>query len=223
MVASVDGAIEVDGRSGPLGPPGDRDLFRGLRARADAIMVGAGTARTENYGPPDLDEVLTSQRRDRGQADRPTLVVVSRTGRLDPASRLFDGGHRPVLVVPDSADLGPDVERVCEVMRCGHDEVDLATALTGLRDRGHEVVVVEGGPQLNADLHAADLVDEWCVTLAPWVISGGSPRLIRGPVATARPLRLDRVFARGDAMFCRYLVDRGASHNSDEADGDAVG
>ncbi len=208
MVASVDGAIAVDGRSGPLGPPGDREMFRALRARADAIVVGAGTARTENYGPPTLDAALVGQRRDRGQPDRPTLAIISRSGRLDPAARLFDDGHRPVLIVPESARLDAAVDRACEVIRCGTDDVDLESAMRHLRGQGHLVVVAEGGPRLNADLHAADVIDEWCVTIAPSVVAGPANRLTHGAVALVRPLRLDRMFAMGDALFCRYLVDR---------------
>ena len=51
MVASIDGATAVDGRSGGLGGPGDKAVFHALRAVADVILVGAGTVRAEHYGP----------------------------------------------------------------------------------------------------------------------------------------------------------------------------
>src|SRR5919107_224881 len=50
MVETLDGRIAIDGRSGPIGSDADRELFHGLRTQADAIMVGAGTIRTERYG-----------------------------------------------------------------------------------------------------------------------------------------------------------------------------
>src|SRR5260221_14376763 len=54
MIASVDGAIMVDGRSGGLSGPADRLGFSVLRSLADVIVVGAGTARAERYrhAPP---------------------------------------------------------------------------------------------------------------------------------------------------------------------------
>src|SRR5262249_46727695 len=51
MVASVDGAATLDGRAGGLSGEADEQVFAMLRALADVILVGAGTARAEGYGP----------------------------------------------------------------------------------------------------------------------------------------------------------------------------
>src|ERR1700712_2478707 len=61
MVATLDGRIAIDGRSGGIGNDADRELFHGLRTQADAVMVGAGTIRTERYGRL----VRSPERRDR--------------------------------------------------------------------------------------------------------------------------------------------------------------
>ena len=50
FVASVDGRATIDGQSRKLSDPGDRDLFRSLRERADAVLVGTATLAAENYG-----------------------------------------------------------------------------------------------------------------------------------------------------------------------------
>jgi riboflavin biosynthesis pyrimidine reductase len=65
MISSLDGAIAVRGRSGTLGGPPDRRLFMVLRSLADVIVVGAGTMRTEGYGPAHLDDGLRASRRSR--------------------------------------------------------------------------------------------------------------------------------------------------------------
>src|SRR5947199_10649134 len=52
MIATVDGATAVEGRSGGLGGPADKLVFQAIRAVSDAILVGAGTVRAESYGPP---------------------------------------------------------------------------------------------------------------------------------------------------------------------------
>ena len=50
MVSSVDGAAQgADGKSGSVNNAVDRDVFHQLRSGADAIVVGAGTARIEGY------------------------------------------------------------------------------------------------------------------------------------------------------------------------------
>ncbi len=50
MVSTVDGRATLAGRSGPISNRADRELFHGLRATVDAVLVGAGTVRAERYG-----------------------------------------------------------------------------------------------------------------------------------------------------------------------------
>ena len=67
---------------------------------------------------------------------------------------------------------------LAEVRAYGHGSVELAPALADLRADGVGVVVCEGGPSLNASLVEADLVDEWCLTVAPTVVGGDSRRVV---------------------------------------------
>ncbi len=52
---TVDGRATIDGRSGPIGSETDTAMLVGLRTTVDAIMIGAGTMRTERYGRPVAD------------------------------------------------------------------------------------------------------------------------------------------------------------------------
>lgn len=82
MISTLDGAAAGDsGRTGSINNAADKRVFDELRAQADVIVVGAGTARDENYGP----------------ADRPILVV-SRSGVLP--QRLRDAAPGSVIVEP---------------------------------------------------------------------------------------------------------------------------
>ena len=47
MIASIDGAIAVDGTSGAVGGDPDRRVYAALRSLADIVLVAAGTARAE--------------------------------------------------------------------------------------------------------------------------------------------------------------------------------
>src|SRR3954453_23146795 len=51
FVLSVDGHATLEGRAGTLGSRTDIALLMGLRAAAEAVMVGAGTMPAERYGP----------------------------------------------------------------------------------------------------------------------------------------------------------------------------
>src|SRR5690348_5044510 len=56
MVSSVDGAISLDGVSAGLSGADDKAVFFHLRSLADVVLVGAGTAREENYGQVKLSD-----------------------------------------------------------------------------------------------------------------------------------------------------------------------
>jgi riboflavin biosynthesis pyrimidine reductase len=210
FVTSLDGVVEVEGRSGQLGGPADRDAFMAMRAVADAVLVGAGTVRAEDYGPIRLDEETRSRRASRGQTPLPALAVVSASGRLDPSARLFSGkeaGSRPIVLTTE-AGARPELEGVADVVRCGAEQVDLDRALAALAERGLDRILCEGGPSLAGDLLRAERVDELCLTVSPLLVgSGASLSRICPP---GPPLKLEVVsLAEGDGLLlARYRVLR---------------
>ncbi|HEX9889418.1 MAG TPA: dihydrofolate reductase family protein, partial [Nitriliruptorales bacterium] len=136
MVSSLDGAATIDGESAGLGGRGDLQAFRRLRAAADAVLVGAGTVRTEDYRGVALPDEVRRARADLGREEVPPIVVVTRSVDLDPGSALFhDTRRRPWLLVPGDTDerrLLPFRE-IAEVVRAGTDDVDLGQGLRRLR------------------------------------------------------------------------------------------
>ena len=179
FVASLDGAIEIEGRSAPLGAPADRTAFMAMRAVADVVLVGAGTARAENYGPVRIDPDAQLRRASRDQSARPRLAVVTARGDLLPASRMF-GGEDPVIVYTTDQVAGTrtDLGAVAELVGCGPSHVDLAHVVSDLGARGLGRIVCEGGAALTRDLFSADLVDELCLTIAP-VLAGAGHRSLQ--------------------------------------------
>ncbi|MDP9389622.1 MAG: pyrimidine reductase family protein [Actinomycetota bacterium] len=209
MITSVDGAITVDGRSGGLGGRADRRLFQQLRAEADVVLVGAGTVRSEQYGPAELPPELRSARTDRGQAQTPAIAVVTRSCDLDPSSRLFtQSDQRPIVVTAASAprDRLDRLRSAADVIVAGQDRVDLSAALSALARRGARSVIVEGGPRLNADLITSGLADELCLTLAPCLVGGDGPSIAALPPSPRR-LRLLSTLEAGGYLFLRYALD----------------
>lgn len=212
MIASADGATALQGVSGGLGADADRRVFRALRSLADVVLVAAGTARAEDYGPAVLDEPLRAGRAARGQAPVPTIAVVTRSCDLDWAGRLFaDPARRPVVVtVADApADRRLRATAVADVVMAGHGDVDLPAALRELAARGARSVLAEGGPTLNAQLVGADLVDEICLTISPLLAGGDSKRIVAGPpVVPPARLSLASLCEDDGLLFLRWRVLR---------------
>ena len=166
FVASVDGAIAVDGRSAPLGSPADKAAFRALRAVSDAVIVGAGTARDEDYGPVLYDDAARSWRTAHGRSEQPPVVVVSRSGR-DPGAKVRQGPV--ILAVPE----GVAVPEGIDVIRT----TDPLLLKRSLHERGLTRLLCEGGPSLLTAMLRAGAVDELCLTTAPTTVGDG-PRLL---------------------------------------------
>lgn len=205
MVATVDGATAVGGVSGDLGGAVDRAVFASLRRAGDVVLAGAETVRAEDYGQ--------ARARPDGSPG-PRIAVVTRSGHLDPASKLFRGDQPPLVLTCARcpADRRAALADVAEVVEVGDELVDLGEALRELRRRGAGVVTCEGGPRLNGQLIELDLVDEWCVTVDPSLAGGGSKRSSLAddaPPGGPRRLRLDQLLEADGVLLARYLRDRG--------------
>jgi riboflavin biosynthesis pyrimidine reductase len=197
MIASVDGATAVGGRSGGLGGEADKRLFAVLRSLADVVLVGAGTVRAEHYGPGALP-----------------IAVVSRSCSLDWQSPFFtEATFRPiVLTVADAPkDYLERAAEVADVVVAGTGSVDVAQALEALARRGARRVLAEGGPALNGHLAAAGLVDEMCLTLSPTLVAGDAKRILDGPeLAVPAPLELRSLCEEDGFLFLRTRRRRAA-------------
>jgi riboflavin biosynthesis pyrimidine reductase len=191
FVSTVDGAVQGgDGRSGGINNEVDHRVFRTLRGLADAIVVGAGTARTEGYGPVETP-----------------IVVVSRSGTVP--ERLRGGRPGQVLLATGSeADglaearsvLGEDA-----VLVLGQEAPDLRRLRPALADRGFSELLCEGGPALAGDLLAQGQVDELCVTTVPLVVAGESLRMTAGPPVDV-PLALHTLIEEDGTLLARWLT-----------------
>ncbi|MGI9623041.1 MAG: dihydrofolate reductase family protein [Acidimicrobiales bacterium] len=209
MISSIDGAIAVDGVSGGLGNEADLAVFGTLRGLADAIVVGAGTARAEGYKPPAPTAAVQAQRADRGQLTRPVICLVTNSMRLDLDTPLFtDPDYRPMVITTDSAD--PDrvmaAAEVADVVTVGEVQVDLRMAMNEITKRTGPLILAEGGPTLNGQLAAEDLFDELCVTTSPRLVGGtGGRMLANGPELTSADFDIDRAVTARGLLFCRYV------------------
>lgn len=180
MVATLDGsATGPDGRSGSINNAADHRAFVVQRAVADVLLVGAGTARAEGYRELPLPEPLRAARVRRGQSPDVALALVSRSGSVP--EDLLHSASAP-LVVTSAASPGLGALRASvgddRVVVAGDADVDLARALDALAERGLVRVLAEGGPHLLADLVAAGLVDELCLTTSPVLVGGPGPRVL---------------------------------------------
>jgi riboflavin biosynthesis pyrimidine reductase len=203
FVASVDGHATFDGKSRKLSDPGDRDLFRSLRERADAVLVGTGTLAAEHYGRMLPAEERRQRRIADGRPAEPLVVTVTRADHLPLDIPLFDEPNANVVVfsptAPDTRGFNADVR---------HEPlVDLSHVFETLRrDYEIELLLCEGGPELFGALVHERLVDELFLTLAPRLVGESSgPGVASGPpLEVPAELKLASALERDGTLFLRY-------------------
>jgi riboflavin biosynthesis pyrimidine reductase len=217
FVASLDGSIQgPDGRSGSINTVSDQHVFAIHRALADAVVVGAGTARSEGYRAVDLAPWQQVIRQAEGLAPLPTLVVVSASASINPAmSTAAAGAGGPVVVATTAGKPTGALDRLrdagIEVLELGLGTVDLPRLVDELAGRGLPRLLCEGGPLLHRDLHAAGLVDELSLTLTPVVVGGVGGRTTSGdslPAALEFELQFSLLGDDG-ALFTSYRRSAG--------------
>ncbi len=215
MVTTVDGRATLEGRSGTISDAADRALFHALRTATDAVLVGAGTVRSERYGQLVRDEARRRERERRGLSAEPIACVVS--GRLalgEDIPLLQTPEARVVVLTASEASLpatGARVEYIRSVGQAGH--LDLPAALAELAERyGVASALCEGGPHLARQLLGAGLLDELFLSLAP-VLAGGEPsageamRILAGAeLDSTAKLDLLGALRAGETLFLRYAV-----------------
>lgn len=160
LAGSLDGRIATaTGDSQWITGPAARAAVHLMRGQADAILVGAGTARSDD---PRLDV------RGLGIDVRPVRVVASagltlpRDGHLARTAGeapvwLCHGPTAPAEARAAWTGFGATLIEVPELARGG---LDLGAALRSLGARGVTRVLCEGGGQLAAALMQGELVDE---------------------------------------------------------------
>jgi riboflavin biosynthesis pyrimidine reductase len=167
MIATVDGSAEgPDGRTGSINNEVDRRVFQGLRASADVILVGAGTARAEQYGPVDTPIVVVS---------RSGALPESMVGAPDGSIRLAHGGGDDDLrALVRSLYAEGFTHVVCEggpgllgdLLRAGVvDELCSTVVPRIIAGDGRRMVT---GPLVDVPLELASLVEDDGTLLARW-------------------------------------------------------
>ena len=201
MAPSLDGKIAQAHKTAPFAMsrhPADHERMRALRARADAVMIGAANLRADD---PDLMPC-------------PLRVVVTRSGHgIETTARVFGAALGGEVVVAHAATMPESKRRSLStratLLELGGMGVDISALLEWLaRERSCRVVLSEGGGVLNAELLSARAVDELYVTIVPRILGGSTaPTMVSGDgfepdeIPDARLSSCERI---GDELFLRY-------------------
>ncbi len=205
-------ALTLDGRIAAAGGdarwitgPAARQLVHGLRDTMDAVLVGAGTVRSDD---PRLTCRLPGGR-------NPLRVVLAGRRLALPARARVLGGKPPALVV---APVDALATRVGALRRRGVDvallparrgRVPFGAVLRLLGSRGITTLLVEGGGTVAAEALRARAVDRVIFFVAPRLVGGDGVAAI-GPLGVRRIARAMRVGALAVGLVGDDVVVEGS-------------
>ena len=224
FVSTIDGVTAIPSLPGSnklvaAGSESDRFVMGLLRACADAVVVGSGTFNasprsvwTAEQAYPDATAAFAKLRRSIGRPPLAELVILSGSGSLDPEHPAFATGAVVLTSDAGAERLAGRLPEASAVISLGAgDKLDATAVVAALTERGHRLILSEGGPRVIGAFLEAGLVDELFLTVSPVLVGRtplderfarveGADLLSDGPVDA----RLLGVRRDGGHLFLRY-------------------
>lgn len=173
--ATLDGRVAAaDGTSRWITSAESRADVHRLRAEADAVLAGSGTARA--------DDPHLAVRGVPGARQPLRVVLDTEAGVVRPGARVLDDAAPTLIAVAADAQTAalPEHTDVLRLPRAAHGAgVDIPALLRELHARDVRAVLLEGGPTLAGAFVAAGVVDRVVGFLAP-VLLGAGPAALGG-------------------------------------------
>lgn len=149
----------------------DKRRLSEIRSGSDAVLVGASTVAADKMTMGIGDPALRAQRTARKQPPYPLRVIVSNSGRISPALRVFEKDFSPLVIFSTTRmtqRTRAALVKVADIWLHESSSVNLPSMLASLcTDYRVKRLVCEGGPRLFRALLAEKLVDEIHLTLSP--------------------------------------------------------
>lgn len=196
--------------------PRDKRRLIEIRSECDAVLASVKTIGADNMTMGLPDPVLRRSRVGRGQSPYPLRVLLTNSGRIDPALRIFEKDFSRIVIfstVRMPARTRHALAAKADLWLHEAPAVNLPAMLATLRvEYGVKRLVCEGGAQVFRSLLAAGLVDELHVTLAPRLFGGKDAPTLTGIardfLPTSVALRLREMKTEEGECFLRYRVAR---------------
>jgi riboflavin-specific deaminase-like protein len=221
MAMTADGKIATTNRAvHSFGSARDLRHLYDLRATADAILCGARTVEISDSILDNGGKKFGKLRLKHGRTEFPLRVIVSGSGSIDPAAKIFKKDFSPIIILTTKRASAKKLkvlhELADEVKICGEIKINFPVALRWLHAKWNiKRLLCEGGGELNAALFRADLVDEINLTLCPKIFGGRTaPTIADGigfeKLASAGKFELTSQKAKKGELFTVFLRSKPA-------------
>jgi 5-amino-6-(5-phosphoribosylamino)uracil reductase len=216
LAMTADGKIADKMRSpARFGSSADKIHLETRVSLADGVIFGAGTLRAYGTTLSVTNPQLLQERKLRSQSPQPVQIVVSATGNLDPELRFFKQSVPRWLLTTDlgaNAWLNREEFTKVIIVRQDKNTIDWLETLEHLARLGLRKLAILGGGELVASLLAVNVIDEFWLTVCPFILGGSNAPTPVGGIgliqSQCQKLQLLEVKQIESEIFLHYLVVR---------------
>ena len=201
---SIDGKIAT--RSGDSKLSSKRDLIRlhKLRSQVDAIIIGKNTVNK--------DDPLLTVRYSKGK--NPIRIILDSHGTISNKSKILQTSNKvKTIIVVSKKITKKNLQKLkkfsVEIMIVGENQVNIKSLIKILSKRKIKTILLEGGGTINWEFIKNNLVDEFFITITPFILGGKDAiTLVQGKgfdkITKSQKLRLNVIKRLENDLFLLY-------------------
>jgi len=201
---SIDGKIAT--RSGDSKLSSKRDLTRlhKLRSQVDAIIIGKNTVNK--------DDPLLTVRYSKGK--NPIRIILDSHGTISNKSKILQTSNKvKTIIVVSKKITKKNLQKLkkfsVEIIIVGENQVNIKSLIKILSKRKIKTILLEGGGTINWEFIKNNLVDEFFITITPFILGGKDAiTLVQGEgfdkITKSHKLRLNVIKRLENDLFLHY-------------------
>ena len=201
---SIDGKIAT--RSGDSKLSSKRDLTRlhKLRSQVDAIIIGKNTVYK--------DDPLLTVRYSKGK--NPIRIILDSCGTISHKSKILQTSNKvKTIIVVTKKITKKNLQKLkkfsVEIIIVGENQVNIKSLIKILSKRKIKTILLEGGGTINWEFIKNNLVDEFFITITPFILGGKDAiTLVQGEgfdkITKSNKLRLNVIKRLENDLFLHY-------------------
>jgi 2,5-diamino-6-(ribosylamino)-4(3H)-pyrimidinone 5'-phosphate reductase len=201
---SIDGKIAT--RTGDSKLSSKRDLTRlhKLRSQVDAIIIGKNTVNK--------DDPLLTVRYSKGK--NPIRIILDSCGTISNKSKILQTSNKvETIIVVTKKITKKNLQKLkkfsVEIIIVGENQVNIKSLIKILSKRKIKTILLEGGGTINWEFIKNNLVDEFFITITPFILGGKDAiTLVQGEgfdkITKSHKLRLNVIKRLENDLFLHY-------------------
>ena len=201
---SIDGKIATRSGDSKLSSKKDLTRLHKLRSQVDAIIIGKNTVNKDNP--------LLTVRYSKGK--NPIRIILDSHGTISNKSKILQTSNKvKTIIVVTKKITKKNLQKLkkfsVEIIIVGENQVNIKSLIKILSKRKIKTILLEGGGTINWEFIKNNLVDEFFITITPFILGGKDAiTLVQGEgfdkITKSHKLRLNGIKRLENDLLLHY-------------------